>query len=83
MQKQNTTLSRRAFVGSTTALAASSMLPKRTATAAEDKPDSNFGGVQIGVITYSYRSLPGTAEDLLGYITQCGISSVELMGGPA
>jgi hypothetical protein len=39
--------------------------------------------VQIGVITYSYRSLPGSAEDLLKYITACGISSVELMGGPA
>jgi sugar phosphate isomerase/epimerase len=35
------------------------------------------------VITYSYRSLPGSAEDLLKYITQCGISSVELMGGAA
>ena len=47
------------------------------------KPNSNFHGVQIGVITYSYRSLPGSAEDLLKYLTTCGISSVELMGGPA
>ena len=39
--------------------------------------------MQIGAITYSYRSLPGSAEDLLKYITNCGISSVELMGGPA
>jgi sugar phosphate isomerase/epimerase len=47
------------------------------------KPNSNFNGVQIGVITYSYRSLPSTAEDLLKYVTQCGISSIELMGGAA
>jgi sugar phosphate isomerase/epimerase len=39
--------------------------------------------VQIGVITYSYRSLPNSAEELLKYITRCGISSVELMGDAA
>lgn len=48
-----------------------------------EKPDSKFGGVQIGLITYSYRSMPSTAEDLLKYITKCGISSIELMGDPA
>ena len=45
-----------------------------------DKPDSNFNGVQIGVITYSWRSMPGTAEDILSYCVQNGISSIELMG---
>ena len=49
----------------------------------EAKPDSNFGGVQIGAITYSWRSMPGTADDLLKYTVQCGLSSVELMGEPA
>jgi len=83
MRDQNPHLSRRTFLGGAAALAASSMMPKRATAAAADKPDSCFGGVQIGVITYSYRSLPGSAEDLLKYITQCGISSVELMGGPA
>jgi len=46
------------------------------------KPNSNFGGVQIGTITYSYRDLPGSAEDILKYVVQSGISSIELMGGP-
>jgi sugar phosphate isomerase/epimerase len=78
---QKTSLSRRTFLGSTAALAASSLMP-RVARAA-DKPDSCFGGVQIGVITYSYRSMPSTAEDILKYAIQCGISSLELMGGPA
>jgi len=34
------------------------------------KPNSNFDGVQVGVITYSYRSMPGAndAEALLKYI---------------
>ena len=83
MQNQSTTLSRRTFIGTTAALAASAMLPNRAPAASVDGPNANFNGVQIGIITYSYRSLPGTAEDLLGYITKCGISSVELMGGPA
>ena len=82
MITQSTTLSRRTFLGSTAALAASSMMPK-LALASAAKPNSKFNGVQIGIITYSYRSLPGTAEDLLKYITRCGISSIELMGGPA
>ncbi len=82
MQDQKMSLSRRTFLGTTAALAASSMMP-RIARAADARPNSNFGGVQIGVITYSYRSMPGSAEDLLKYILQCGISSVELMGDPA
>lgn len=80
MQSQNTSLSRRTFLGGAAALAASSMMPRGVLAA---KPNSKFCGVQIGVITYSYRSLPSSAEDLLKYLTQCGISSVELMGGPA
>ena len=46
------------------------------------KPNSKFGGVQIGAITYSYRSMPDqTIEGVLKCIVQSGISSVELMGG--
>ena len=49
--------------------------------AVAQKPDSKFGGVQIGTITYSFRQLPGkTLEDVLNYTVQSGISSVELMG---
>lgn len=75
-------LSRRTFIGGAAALAASAAMPSFSRSAAA-KPNSNFNGVQIGIITYSYRSLPGSAENLLKYITRCGISSVELMGGPA
>jgi len=83
MSDHEIALSRRAFIGGAAALGASAMFPS-VAVAAADKPNSTFNGVQIGCITYSFRSLPGkSAEDLLGYITQCCISSVELMGGPA
>jgi hypothetical protein len=43
------------------------------------KPNSKFGGVQIGIITYSFRSLPGSAEETLKYCVDCGISGIELM----
>ena len=43
-------------------------------------PGSKFKGVQIGAITYSWRSMPSSAEDILKYCLDCGISSIELMG---
>lgn len=43
-------------------------------------PSSCFDGVQIGVITYSYRSMPCAAGEVLRYVLECGISSIELMG---
>lgn len=44
------------------------------------KPNSKFAGVQIGTITYSYRSMPHDIHQLLKMITDSGISAVELMG---
>ncbi len=43
------------------------------------KPDSKFNGVQIGAITYSFRALPGSAEETLKYCLDCGIGAIELM----
>jgi sugar phosphate isomerase/epimerase len=83
MQSDNVTLSRRTFLGGTAALGASAMVAGKLSAAWAAAPNSKFHGVQIGVTTYSYRSLPGSAENLLEYITRCGINSVELMSGPA
>lgn len=48
------------------------------------KPNSLINGVQIGVITYSFRSMPDqSAEALLRYCLECGINAIELMGDPA
>jgi sugar phosphate isomerase/epimerase len=47
------------------------------------KPNSKFGGVQIGVITYSFRTLPSSADEVLKYCLDCGISAVELMSNVA
>jgi sugar phosphate isomerase/epimerase len=44
------------------------------------KPNSKFAGVQIGAITYSFRSMPGSVEQLLQYCIDCNVSAIELMG---
>lgn len=50
---------------------------------AQAKPNSLIGGVQIGAITYSFRSMPDqSAEATLKYTVESGISAIELMGGP-
>ena len=76
--KKNNTLSRRKFLGTAVAAtAAFTVIP--LSRGASVKPDSKFGGVQVGAITYSWRSMPGTAQDILRYCLQAGISSIELM----
>jgi sugar phosphate isomerase/epimerase len=50
---------------------------------AQAKPNSLIDGVQIGTITYSFRSMPDqSAEAVLKYTLESGISAIELMGGP-
>ncbi len=50
---------------------------------AQSTPNSLIDGVQLGVITYSYRSLPDqSAEATLKYVVDSNISAIELMGGP-
>jgi sugar phosphate isomerase/epimerase len=47
------------------------------------RPNSLVHGVQLGAITYSYRSMPGqTAEAILKYVVDSGISAIEFMGAP-
>ncbi len=80
-------VSRRKFLGSTATIAAFSMVPlsfscKSTPvvmTADSSKLNSNYGGVQIGAITYSWRSMPGGVENIINYCKETGISSIELM----
>jgi sugar phosphate isomerase/epimerase len=61
------------------ALAAGSAVGLRAAA----RPNSNFGGVQIGIITYSFLALPSSAEEVLRYCLDCGISGIELMSNVA
>jgi sugar phosphate isomerase/epimerase len=87
--KSKVQFSRRKFLGLTAAAAAFSIVPANIGFAGESmlqkrkKPDSGFGGVKVGAITYSWRSMPSSAEDILNYCIQTGISSIELMGDVA
>jgi sugar phosphate isomerase/epimerase len=76
-------LSRRSFLAAAASATACSLLPRFATAANATQPNSNFSGVQIGVITYSYRSMPSSAEEILKYVVECGINSIELMGEPA
>jgi sugar phosphate isomerase/epimerase len=54
----------------------------QSAAFAGGKNSSKFGGVQIGTITYSYRSMPDqTIPAILKYVIDSNLSSIELMGG--
>lgn len=83
--------SRRKFLGTSAAAAAvlsvapfsAGCTPKAEGPAIAGAPYSKFGGVQIGAITYSWRSMPSTAEDILQYCRDSNISSIELMGNVA
>jgi len=68
-----------------TAVPAASLLADPLETSAQArKPNSLVNGVQLGTITYSYRSMPDqSAEATLRYIVDSGISAIELMNGPA
>jgi sugar phosphate isomerase/epimerase len=87
MNKKNSInmVSRRKFIGITAAAAALTVVPVSFVSGAEPKkskskkPNSKFGGVQIGAITYSWRSMSPSAEDTLNYCLQGGVSSIELM----
>jgi len=90
MKNTKESISRRKFIGSSLltasgiAVGANSVMGAPAIIRNYGKPDSMIKGVQIGVITYSFRSMPDqSAEATLQYIKDCGISAVELMGGPA
>jgi sugar phosphate isomerase/epimerase len=79
--------SRRRFIGTGMLAVAGIALTSKSSFAksvfAPLKPESKIKGVQIGVITYSFRSMPDSAEELLQYIEQCNINAIELMGDAA
>ena len=88
--KNDNQLSRRRFIGTTLTMAAGLTVGSKSVFGAPafirnlGKPDSMINGVQVGAITYSFRSMPDqSAEATLKYIVDSGISAVELMGDPA
>jgi sugar phosphate isomerase/epimerase len=47
------------------------------------KPDSDFGGIQIGInAPYSFHGMPGDADHILKYMSELDLSAVELRSQP-
>jgi sugar phosphate isomerase/epimerase len=85
MKKTDNTFSRRDFIAKT-ALAATGLVIANNSLGFPaiiknyGKPNSKFGGVQLGTITYSFRSMPTDAESVLRYCIEANISAIEMMG---
>jgi sugar phosphate isomerase/epimerase len=63
------------------ALPAAALFGRSSRASAESKPNSVVNGVNLGTITYSYRSMPDqSAEAMLRYTVASGISQIEFMG---
>jgi sugar phosphate isomerase/epimerase len=76
-------LTRRQFTKLALAAPAAAWLSSSLRAAAAPKPNSTINGVNVGVITYSYRAMQDqSAEAYLRYIVDSGISQIEFMGGP-
>lgn len=84
-------MNRRNFLGmGAAALAGLALVPsmsscdgqasKPAAKPADGKPNSNFGGVHMGAITYSWRDQEGGLDNLINYCKQANVSNLELMG---
>ncbi len=79
MNESCSRFSRRRFLGTTGVLAASAFAPSLVWS----RPTQLIEGVRIGAISYSFRQIPSSAEEILGYMTTLGLDTIELMGGPA
>ena len=78
---ENLSITRRKFIGTTAVAAAASMLPMNQTfaiTRGAKKPNSKVNGVQLGLTTYSYLSIPHSLEQVLEYILAAGVNAVEM-----
>lgn len=78
MTQKNHSISRRNFIR-TTAAGATALAFAPLAFSCSGA-GSTFGGIPIGVITYSWRSMPSSVEDIINYCKAGNITSLELMG---
>jgi hypothetical protein len=74
-------ISRRKFIASVSGAAALALAPASfpfSIGSPTKKPNSKVGGVQLGLTTYSYRSIPHNLEQVLGYVLASGVNSLEM-----
>ena len=78
---KNNSISRRRFLGTAAAATVLSAVPFNFSFASDmknKKPNSKVGGVQLGVTTYSYGSMPHKVDDVIQYLLIAGVNSIEL-----
>ncbi|MBK7481077.1 MAG: sugar phosphate isomerase/epimerase [Bacteroidales bacterium] len=77
----NKPISRRRFLGkaaAATLLTTVSFNISYAAAPKRKKPNSKVGGVQLGVTTYSYGSMPHKVDNVIEYLLFAGVNSIEL-----
>lgn len=90
MKDKRNSINRRRFLRTATAAAAGTALGGSSLFAGpailkqiKGRPGL-YNGVSIGLITYSFRSMPDqSAEAILQYVLDSGVGAIELMGDPA
>ena len=84
LKKSNSMHSRRAFLFQGSLASLGLFVASKSAIAENvlgiSSPTSLINGVQVCAITYSFRSLPGSATQLLKYCVEANITAIELMG---
>lgn len=74
-------ISRRKFIGTAAGAAALAVAPFSypfSIGTSKKKPNSKVGGVQLGLTTYCYRSIPHSLEEVLQYAITSGVNSLEM-----
>jgi len=78
---QNSHLSRRAWLKAAGGAAVLGAIPfpiSRAFAQPGGKPNSKVAGVQLGITTYSYGSMPHKVDDVIQYLLYAGVNSIEL-----
>jgi sugar phosphate isomerase/epimerase len=74
-------ISRRRFLGTAAAATVLTGIPFNFSIASglqSKKPNSKVNGVQLGVTTYSYGSMPHKVDDVIEYLLYAGVNTIEL-----
>ncbi len=78
---ENSSFSRRKFLGTTASAAALAMIPFSPTFSigkSSKKPNSTVNGVKLGLTTYCYRSISHSLEEVLQYVLASGVSTLEM-----
>lgn len=78
---KHSAITRRRFLGTAAMGAAGSAVAlshSRSSVTLRSGPNSKVNGVQLGVTTYSYRSIPHSLEEVLDYALQAGVNALEM-----